>query len=105
MLVYDLSQLVDGEPAAGGPSALALSTAPNPVAGRTTIRFETPRAGHVRLTAYDVLGREVARIAEGARPAAAQAVEFDASRLAPGLYFLRLETEGEAVTQRLTVVR
>lgn len=105
VLVYDLSQLVDGEPAAGGPSALALSTAPNPVAGRTTIRFETPRAGHVRLTAYDVLGREVARIAEGARPAAAQAVEFDASRLAPGLYFLRLETEGEAVTQRLTVVR
>lgn len=105
VLVYNLARLVDEEPAAEAPSVLALTIAPNPVSRRAAIRFEAPRAGHVRLTAYDVLGREVVRVVDGVRPAGVQTIGFDTGGLAPGLYFLRLETEREAVTRRLTVAR
>jgi hypothetical protein len=35
----------------------------------TTISYQTPRSGDVRLAVYDLLGREVARLFDGSRSA------------------------------------
>lgn len=48
------------------PDALVLDAPfPNPSRGTVTVGYLVPRAGPVRLTAFDVLGREVAVLAEG----------------------------------------
>src|SRR5690606_25403792 len=86
VITTDLGQFVDGEPEAASPAALALSVAPNPAASEATVRFELPGPGAVRLTVYDVLGREVARLVDGPLPAGPQAVRLATRGLAPGLY-------------------
>ncbi len=88
------------------PTKLALhGNFPNPFAQQTTIRYELPQAGPVRLTVYDALGRHVATLVDREHAAGRTAITFDAGRLASGLYFARLVTEGGVRTRRLTVVR
>jgi hypothetical protein len=85
--------------------ALALSVTPNPVSGRGAVRVSVPAAGRVRVAVYDVLGREVAVLVDGDRPAGLLDAAFETARLAPGVYVVRLETGGETVVRRITVVR
>ncbi|HIL58420.1 MAG TPA: T9SS type A sorting domain-containing protein, partial [Rhodothermales bacterium] len=61
--------------------------------------------GAVRLAVYDLLGREVAVLAEGTRPAGAHTARFDSRALAAGAYLVRLDAGGQSATRRLTVVK
>ena len=96
------------EPAApgAGPVALRLEpNVPNPFAGVTMLSYSVGAPGHVRLAVYDVLGREVARLVDGPVPAGHHSSTFDGSALAVGVYLCRLESEGQAVTRRMALVR
>jgi hypothetical protein len=72
---------------------------PNPFNGQTMIRYHVAeRAGAstnathaVRLTVHDVLGREVAILANETVPPGTHTVSFDARGLASGVYFYRLQ--------------
>ena len=64
-----------------------------------------PAAARVRLAIYDVLGREVAVLVDGERPAGYHTVRFDGRELAAGTYVLRLLTGGEAQIRKLTIAR
>jgi hypothetical protein len=76
----------------GIPSIYSLSqNYPNPFNLTTTINFSLAKTSNVRLTVYNVLGQQIAVLAEGRISAGAYAVEFDASKLASGVYFYRLE--------------
>jgi hypothetical protein len=87
-------------------SVLALlPPTPNPFRGAATLRFTLPEAARVRLAVYDALGRTVAVLVDGEREAGAHAVGFEASALPAGVYVARLEAAGQALTQRLTLVR
>ncbi len=98
-------------PTAGedGPSAAAglriAPTVPNPATGRTAVTFELDAAQDARLAVYDVLGREVAVLADGAQSAGPHTVALDASGLPAGIYVARLTAGGQSVTRRLTVAR
>ncbi|MEM1054894.1 MAG: DUF1501 domain-containing protein [Bacteroidota bacterium] len=78
---------------------------PNPLRDRAEIAYRLPEAGTATLTAYDATGRLVARLAEGTHTPGEHRAAFDASRLASGIYVLRLETPSGARTVRATVVR
>ena len=54
---------------------------------------------------YDLLGREVARLAEGRLSAGGHLLALDASALAAGTYVVRASVDGVASTQRLAVAR
>jgi len=82
-----------------------LSAYPNPSAGRTTVRFTLDEAAPVRLAVYDLLGREVASLADGRYPAGTHEARFDGSGLAAGLYIVRLDAGGAVETRRLTLAR
>lgn len=73
------------------------------------VPFTVPETGHVRLSAYDVLGREVAVLVNGERPAGAHEGRLEAGALAAGVYVVRLVAGGArgsaARVQRLTVLR
>ncbi len=97
-----------------GPGVLTEPTlaapAPNPARGAVALRFGSPAAGRADVRVFDLLGREVAVVADGV-PAEAGWTDltWDASRAASGVYVVRYVTEwegGAAVrTRRIVVVR
>jgi hypothetical protein len=86
-------------------SGVGLEVYPNPVRGRATVTFTLSTAMDTRITLHDVLGREVVVLAEGTQPAGEHLGTLDAGRLAPGLYIVRLQSDGAFASRRLTVVR
>ena len=100
----------DDAPPAGGKIAALGPNFPNPFRDATALSFTLARPAPVSLTVHDAAGRLVARIAEGARAAGEHVVEWNgrdasAGRLASGTYFIRLETPGETLLRRVTIVR
>ncbi|MEM6285645.1 MAG: T9SS type A sorting domain-containing protein [Bacteroidota bacterium] len=79
--------------------------APNPVASRMTLRLDLATASAVRLAVFDVLGREVQVVADRPFGAGTHRIEVDASGLAPGAYFVRLEAGRQVDTRPFTVAR
>jgi hypothetical protein len=63
---------------------------PNPFNPSTVINYELPRAAYVRLVVYDMLGREVATIVNGAQEAGYKSVEFRSANIPSGIYTYRL---------------
>ena len=79
---------------------------PNPFVGRTTFLFSLKEASTVSFAVYDMLGRRVADIfSDEWTSAGEQRITFDASGLAAGQYFYRLEAGDTIVTRPMTVVR
>ena len=104
----ELHLLVLGPVAGEGAPAgeIALTAGPNPARGAVTVAWTLAAAAPVDLRVFDALGREVALLAAepGASPGAYER-SWDASRLAPGVYAVRLQAGDEVRVQRLTVVR
>ena len=78
---------------------------PNPFNPTTIIRFELPASANVRLSLFDLLGREAAVIVNERKNAGVYEVIFDGSNLATGVYFCRLQTAASTTTRRLVLVR
>ena len=89
-----------------GIDGLAIGAAyPNPTRGAASLDLTLDRALDLRVTLYDVVGRQVATLADGPAPAGDTTLGLDVSGLAPGVYLLRVEADGQAVTRRMTVLR
>jgi len=78
---------------------------PNPFNPSTTIRFALPRQANVTLTVYNALGQHVATLLEGTQSAGIHDVKFDASRIASGMYFYRMQAGDFVHTRRLVLSR
>jgi glycosidase len=78
---------------------------PNPFNPSTEISFTLDRPGEVRLEVYDMLGRRVAVLLEGVRPAGQASVRFDAHDLPSGTYFYRLDLEGSVLVRPMTLIK
>ncbi len=78
---------------------------PNPFNPTTNIRFSTPSAGRVKLTVYNLHGKEVRTLINGEVPAGAHLATFDGSDLASGIYFCRLEAGELVATQKMVLTK
>ncbi len=78
---------------------------PNPFNSETALSFKLQAASNVKLMIYDIMGREMALLAEGFYPTGTHQVEWDASEVASGVYFARLEVRGEAITTKLLLMK
>jgi len=94
----------DGVSVAPGSFAL-LQNYPNPFNPSTTIAFELPEKASVRLSVFDILGREVATLINGTLEAGRHAVVFTADRLATGVYFYRFEGGGTSMVKKMVVLK
>jgi uncharacterized delta-60 repeat protein len=65
---------------------------PNPFNPSTTISFAIPSSVFTSLKVYDVLGNEVATLVSEEKLAGSYEVEFNASHLASGIYFYRMQS-------------
>jgi hypothetical protein len=64
---------------------------PNPFNPSTNISYDLPNSGNVTLKIYNILGQEVATVFQGFQKAGSYIANFNASRLASGVYFYRLQ--------------
>lgn len=78
---------------------------PNPFNPSTSIRFAIPESGHVQLVIYDLLGREIARLADGYKAAGEYEIIFEAGHLSSGVYLYQLKTDDFEDTRSLMLVK
>jgi len=78
---------------------------PNPFNPTTTIQFALPRESFVKLRVYDVRGKVVAVLVDETRPAGVYEVSFDASSLASGIYFYRIQAQGFVKSRKLVLMK
>jgi hypothetical protein len=78
---------------------------PNPFNPTTTICFNLPHAGVANLKVYNVLGQEVATLADGHLQAGEHQVQWMADKFASGTYVIRLSFENYTKTQKLILLK
>ncbi|MBD3400533.1 MAG: T9SS type A sorting domain-containing protein, partial [Candidatus Coatesbacteria bacterium] len=78
---------------------------PNPANSNVSIAFTLPQAQRVSLSVYDLAGRRVATLSEGELAAGRHEVSWDCAGESSGVYLLRLETQGEALSRRVVIGR
>ncbi len=88
------------------PSAFALDqNYPNPFNPRTEIGFRIADFGLVSLKVFDMLGREVATPVNEVKQPGVYTVQWDATGVASGVYFYRLDAGGFAKTKRMVLMK
>jgi len=78
---------------------------PNPFNPTTTIRFSLPRSAQVSVTIYNELGQQIAQLVDRKMAAGVYQTVWDASALAAGTYYCRMNAENFIATRKLTLVR
>ncbi|MDZ4699973.1 MAG: PKD domain-containing protein [Rhodothermales bacterium] len=83
---------------------------PNPFNPSTTIRFALPEAAVVRLSVYDMLGREVARVFDSELPAGRHEATWNGrtdagTTVSSGAYLLRMTAGSYSATTRMVAVK
>lgn len=76
------------------------SNYPNPFNPSTTIAFKVSSESHVTMTVFDVLGRKVATLTDQPYTPGRHLVNWNASALASGQYFYRMEVDGAIVESK-----
>ena len=83
---------------------------PNPFNPETRIAYELPENGYVRLSVYDVLGREVVALVAGDQSAGRHSAiwngrDANAQRVSSGIYFYQLQANGFRTVRRMLLVQ
>jgi hypothetical protein len=78
---------------------------PNPFNPSTNIRFTLFEPARAAVTVYDLLGRQIASLADGEFPAGTHEFRFDASGLAPGVYYYRLRAGSYVQTRSMILLK
>ncbi len=78
---------------------------PNPFNPTTNIEFRISNPEVVKLSVFDILGREVAVLMNERKDAGAHKVKFDGANLASGVYFYRLRAGDFVQTRRLLLLK
>jgi len=80
---------------------------PNPFNPAATISFDLPEAQNVKITVYDLLGREVAELANGMFSAGTNNVRFDsgASNSSSSVFFYRVETANGTAVGKMILLK
>ena len=99
----------DGLVAEPAPTSTPAFAAAYPNPARTsdalTLRFTLGQPAHATLEVFDVLGRRVATLTDGALPAGEHPLRWEPADLPAGAYVARLRADSAVLTQRLTLIR
>jgi hypothetical protein len=71
---------------------------PNPFNPSTTVNFMLKRSSPITLDVYDINGRHVANLADGFYEAGQHFIEWKASGVPSGIYFISLRAAGDELT-------
>lgn len=78
---------------------------PNPIASASTMRYAVPRPAYVSIRLYDITGRVVLTLVDGHVDPGYHDVPLPSGRLASGIYFCCMRSEGFSATRRLLFMK
>lgn len=105
-LIYKSNPTSVDDPVSEIPTELSLEqNYPNPFNPSTTIQFALPSAGDVKIQVFDLLGREVTTLLNGALPQGNHQVIWNATNVSSGTYFYRLESGNQVQIRKMTLVK
>ncbi len=78
---------------------------PNPFNSQTNIRFDLPEKSQIKLTLFDILGRNIQELISMYLNEGAYTYPFNAERLNSGIYFIRLETNKYNSIIRIVLIK
>ncbi len=78
---------------------------PNPFNPATTINYQLPKTGFVTIKIYDILGKEVATLVNEQKTQGRYSVNFDASRLASGVYIYQLRANDYVSSKKMLLLK
>jgi photosystem II stability/assembly factor-like uncharacterized protein len=78
---------------------------PNPFNPTTSILYELPKKGFVKLVIFDALGRELETLVKEKQSAGTYEATFNASQYSSGVYFYRLTTDGFSETKKMILLK
>lgn len=88
-----------------GQNNLLMRNYPNPFNPTTRISYTLPNAGNVVLKVYDILGKEVATLVNEFKETGQYDVEFNASKLASGMYIYKLISNNISEIKKMLLVK
>ncbi len=89
----------------GLPESITLSNYPNPFNPTTNVEYALPAAQRVYVAVYNMIGQEVAVLADGFAEAGVHSIRFDASGLSSGMYIYQIRTQSSVITQKMTLIK
>tara|TARA_R110002050_G_scaffold2447_2_gene14138 strand:- start:307 stop:4377 length:4071 start_codon:yes stop_codon:yes gene_type:complete len=78
---------------------------PNPFNPTTNISYQVASTGNVQLEVFNLLGQKVHSLVNARQTAGAYTVQFDASNLATGMYFYRLQSAGQVQVGKMLLIK
>jgi len=88
------------------PTEFSMNAYPNPFNAATTVSMSLPHGAELSINVYNVVGQQIATLADGRFNAGKHTFTFDASDLASGLYFVRATVPGHLdAIQKVMLVR
>jgi len=78
---------------------------PNPFNPSTKIKFDIQKTSDIKLSVYDLQGKLVKTLVEGNLKAGSYETKWNASGFPSGIYFYRLEAEGNVFSKRMMLVK
>ena len=106
LVLFDVGTPVSSADGTELPSMTTLYSAyPNPFNPQTTVAYELAADADVRLSLYDVMGREVRTLVEKRQPAGRYDVTLDAGTLPSGMYLLHLRAGLVSQTGRIVLAK
>ena len=88
------------------PMSFALSqNYPNPFNAKTNIEFELLENSRVELSVYDITGARVATLVNGEMEAGVHSVNWDAEKVASGVYYYSLKANDEESARKMTLLK
>jgi photosystem II stability/assembly factor-like uncharacterized protein len=78
---------------------------PNPFNSSTKIRYSLPSSANVKLTVYDLLGREIAVLVNEEQSHGWKEVQWNASQCASGLYLIRMQCGSFVDTKKILLMK
>jgi subtilisin family serine protease len=97
-------------PLAPKPVTALFANRPNPFATETTLSFRLAAPGQVSLTVYEPSGRQVRTLVNGTLPAGEHSLAWNGQddagqRVAAGVYFYELKTEGTKAQRKMLMIQ
>ncbi|MBO6522391.1 MAG: T9SS type A sorting domain-containing protein [Balneolaceae bacterium] len=105
-IVVEKTSSVSNEGETSMPDEFSLSqNYPNPFNPSTQINFTLPEASLVTLEVVNMLGQKVATLLNDQKPAGRYSVNFDASKLASGVYFYTIKAGDFSHVRKMLLIK
>jgi hypothetical protein len=78
---------------------------PNPFNPVTQINYSVVNTGFVKITVYDMLGREISVLVNEFKAPGNYSINFDASSFSSGMYIYKMETDNFTASKKMVLIR